>query len=143
MKLRLGLAVSLVLAVSFPRPLCLGESPRPRDLPVSRHLGTPRRLDVVATAYTAFDDEGMDGKGITYTGTVAAEHRTVAVDPTVIPLGSTVFIPALADSPNGGWFVAEDTGSAIKGLRIDVFIPEKTEALAFGVRRLEVYVVPQ
>ena len=142
MRLVFALAVSLALAVSFPKALCPGESSQPRVFPVSRHSGTPVRLEVLATAYTAFD-EGMDGKGITYTGTAATEHRTVAVDPAAIPLGSSVFIPAFADSPNGGWFLAEDTGSAIKGLRIDIFIPDRAEALAFGVKPLEVYVVPR
>ena len=48
--------------------------------------------------------------------------RSVAVDPSVIPLGSHIFIPAYA-SVNGGWFEADDTGGAILGRHIDVFRP--------------------
>ena len=65
--------------------------------------------------------------GITYTGTVATAGRTVAVDPRVIPLGSTVNI-------NGQAYIAEDIGGAIKGNRIDVFFSSHTDALEFGVQ---------
>ena len=69
--------------------------------------------------------------GITYTGTVATAGRTVAVDPKVIPLGSTVNI-------NGHAYVAEDTGGAIKGNRIDIFFSSHSDALEFGVQYLPV-----
>ena len=45
----------------------------------------------------------------------------VAVDPTVIPLGSRVYIPAYRHDPYGGWFVARDTGGAIRGRHVDVY----------------------
>jgi hypothetical protein len=48
--------------------------------------------------------------------------RSVAVDPSLIPLGSHIFIPAY-QSINGGWFEADDTGGAINGRHIDVFRP--------------------
>jgi 3D (Asp-Asp-Asp) domain-containing protein len=48
--------------------------------------------------------------------------RSVAVDPSVIPEGSHIYIPAYA-SVNGGWFEADDTGGAIIGRHIDVFRP--------------------
>jgi 3D (Asp-Asp-Asp) domain-containing protein len=48
--------------------------------------------------------------------------RSVAVDPSVIPLGSHIFIPAY-QPVNGGWFEADDTGGAILGRHIDVFRP--------------------
>jgi hypothetical protein len=48
--------------------------------------------------------------------------RSVAVDPSLIPLGSHIFIPAY-ESINGGWFQADDTGGAIIGRHIDVFRP--------------------
>lgn len=74
---------------------------------------------------------GKWADGITYTGTVATPDRTVAVDPSVIPLGSTIYV-------NGQTYVAEDIGGAIKGNRIDVFFPSHTEALHFGVQYAEV-----
>jgi 3D (Asp-Asp-Asp) domain-containing protein len=69
--------------------------------------------------------------GVTYTGTEATAGRTIAVDPTVIPLGTTVHI-------NGQAYTAEDIGGAITGNRIDVYFPTHTEALQFGVQYAEV-----
>jgi 3D (Asp-Asp-Asp) domain-containing protein len=47
--------------------------------------------------------------------------QSIAVDPNVIPLGSRVYIPAYSHDGHGGWFVAQDTGGAINGHRIDVY----------------------
>jgi hypothetical protein len=47
--------------------------------------------------------------------------QSIAVDPNVIPLGSRVYIPAYRHDGHGGWFVAQDTGGAINGHRIDVY----------------------
>lgn len=71
--------------------------------------------------------------------------RSIAVDPSVIPMGSHVYIPAYAPI-NGGWFEADDTGGAIIGRHIDVFRPPPADpnagdglGLATGQN---VYVVP-
>lgn len=61
--------------------------------------------------------------GITATGTMATEGRTIAVDPSVIPLGSEVEI-------NGVIYVAEDTG--VKGKTIDLFVSDHQKALQMG-----------
>lgn len=74
---------------------------------------------------------GKWADGVTYTGTEATPGRTVAVDPDVIPLGSTLHI-------NGSAYVAEDIGGAIRGNRIDVFFPDHKTALQFGVQYAEV-----
>ena len=68
---------------------------------------------------------------MTYTGTEATAGRTVAVDPDVIPLGSTVYI-------DGAEYIAEDIGGAIKGRRIDVLLPTHEAALEFGVQYADV-----
>jgi 3D (Asp-Asp-Asp) domain-containing protein len=54
----------------------------------------------------------------------------VAVDPRVIPLGSTVWLDGL------GHFLAADTGSAVYGNRIDVFVHDYHRAIRWGVRYL-------
>jgi 3D (Asp-Asp-Asp) domain-containing protein len=48
-------------------------------------------------------------------------YRSIAVDPSVIPLGTRVYIPAYRHDGYGGWFVALDTGGAIGGRHIDVY----------------------
>lgn len=73
--------------------------------------------------------------GITASGTVVEEGRTIAVDPTVIPLGETVII-------DGHEYIAEDTGSSIIGNRIDIYIADHQECLQMGVEVKEVYVRP-
>lgn len=48
-------------------------------------------------------------------------YQSIAVDPRIIPLGSRVYIPAYRNDGYGGWFLAQDTGGAIVGHRIDVY----------------------
>ncbi|MCS1352039.1 3D domain-containing protein [Mechercharimyces sp. CAU 1602] len=86
------------------------------------------------TAYTAGPEStgkkaGDPGYGITSSGAKAVEGITVAVDPQVIPIGSRVYIDGL------GYFVAQDTGSAIQGKRIDIFMEDVSEARQFGVKK--------
>lgn len=49
-------------------------------------------------------------------------YHSIAVDPRLIPEGSRVYVPAYRPI-NGGWFLAQDTGGAIKGRHIDVYVP--------------------
>lgn len=72
--------------------------------------------------------------GITYTGVKATPGRTIAVDPEVIPLGSTVYI-------NGFEYIAEDVGGAIDGYRIDVLCSSHEEALEFGIQYADVSIL--
>lgn len=85
------------------------------------------------TAYCACEKCCGKSDGITATGTKATANRTIAVDKTVIPYGTTVVI-------NGNEYVAEDTGGAIKGNIIDIFFDDHEEALNFGVQYADVYV---
>ncbi|MFC3773340.1 3D domain-containing protein [Paenibacillus sp. GCM10012303] len=93
-----------------------------------------RVLSSTLTAYTAGKEStgktpSHPAYGITRSGSKAEEGRTVAVDPSIIPLGSTVLIEGI------GVRKAEDTGSAIKGARIDVFMNDLKEAVDFGVKK--------
>lgn len=67
--------------------------------------------------------------GITKTGTIAAQGRTVAVDPKVIPLGSEVEI-------DGRIYIAEDTG--VKGKTVDIFMNDHDAALRWGARTMTI-----
>lgn len=84
---------------------------------------TGRTLTVVSTAYAL--------RGSTATG-IPAGPGVVAVDPTVIPLGTHMTIPGYGEG------VAADTGGAIKGARIDVWVPTEAQAQAWGVRTVTI-----
>jgi 3D (Asp-Asp-Asp) domain-containing protein len=86
-------------------------------------------LQMVATAYTA-DCAGCSGT--TAIG-LHAGHGIVAVDPSVIPLGSKLYIPGY------GMAIAGDTGGAIVGNRIDLGFNSSRDAMLFGRRQVTVY----
>lgn len=75
--------------------------------------------------------------GITASGRKLTPYVSVGVDPEVIPLGSTV----IADYGNGElhYYVADDTGSSVKGAHIDLAVETHAEALELGVREATVY----
>ncbi|SFM08285.1 3D (Asp-Asp-Asp) domain-containing protein [Pelosinus propionicus DSM 13327] len=95
-------------------------------------------LDITATAYApgAHDNDQWGDK--TYLGT-QIRPGVVAVDPDVIPLGSRLYI----QYPNGHgeYAVAEDTGGAIKGNRIDIAKTSVDKAQDFGMKDVKVFVV--
>lgn len=96
-------------------------------------------LQMSSSAYTAGYEStgkrpGDSGYGITATG-IKAEHGVVAVDPSVIPLGTKLYIEGY------GIAIAADTGSAIKGHKIDLFYSSLTDALNYGRRTATVYVL--
>lgn len=70
--------------------------------------------------------------GTTASGTKAKAGRTVAVDPKVIPLGSKIVV-------NGKTYIAEDTGGAIKGKTLDIFVSSESKAREWGIRKCKVY----
>lgn len=72
-------------------------------------------------------------------------YRSVAVDPSLIPLGSLVYVPAYKPLNKDGWFRADDTGGAIIGRHIDVYRRPPDSASDSG-RYLEarrIFVVPK
>lgn len=95
-------------------------------------------LDITATAYApgAHDNDQWGDK--TFLGT-QIRPGVVAVDPNVIPLGSKVYI----QYPNGKgeYAVAEDTGGAIKGNRIDIAKTSVDKAQDFGMKDVKVFVL--
>lgn len=97
--------------------------------------------NVTLTAYSAGvastgKKAGDSGYGITRTGTKVTEGRTISVDPNVIPLGWWVYIEGV------GYRRAEDTGSAVKGSKIDVYYDSESYAQQFGLKRgFTVYVI--
>ena len=76
---------------------------------------------------------------ITSSGAVAKEWYTIAAGPGY-PIGTVIYIPALADKPNGGWFVVEDRGGVISYNKIDKYMGSHSSALIFGRRNLQCYI---
>ncbi|MGM0397341.1 MAG: 3D domain-containing protein [Bacillota bacterium] len=83
---------------------------------------------------------GDSGFGITASGTTA-RPGTVAVDPRVIPLGTRLYVESLDGTRDYGFAIAEDTGGAIKGSKIDLFFNSSTDAWNFGRRNVKVYIL--
>jgi 3D (Asp-Asp-Asp) domain-containing protein len=92
-------------------------------------------LTVSASAYT------MNCKrcsGTTAIGINLKKHpniKVISVDPKVIKLGTKVYVEGY------GYAIAADTGSAIKGNKIDIFIPSQREALQWGRRTVKVTIL--
>lgn len=78
---------------------------------------------------------GLNAQGITASGKRVEANKTIAVDPSVIKLGSKVYIDGY------GYMEAQDTGSAIKGNIIDVYVDDHQEALKMGVQYKDVFLI--
>ena len=100
---------------------------------------SPRVVTVNASAYCSCAACCGKSTGITSSGRHASEWHTVAAG-SGYPIGTVIYIPALADKPNGGWFVVEDRGGAISNNRIDIYMGSHSQALTFGRRSLECYI---
>lgn len=84
-----------------------------------------RKITVRAYAYCLY--------GRTASGTYV-KHGTIAVDPRVIPMGSKIYVPGY------GWGKALDTGGAIKGNKIDLWMPNSSQCYSWGVRQVTITV---
>jgi len=103
-----------------------------------------KAIQVKAMAYTASAEENGKWGAVDYFGNPLS-LGTVAVDPDVIPLGSKLYITGYDYDglPQGGMYaIARDTGGAIKGNRVDIFVPDsRVQAMKFGVQYITVYVL--
>ncbi len=93
-----------------------------------------------ATAYDASPASNGQWAGVTALGT-KLRPGVVAVDRSVIPLGSRLYIESTDGWPSYGIAVAEDVGGAIKGNRIDLFFESASTVKSFGRRNVKVYVL--
>ena len=94
---------------------------------------------------------GHGGRALPYGGVTFAAgssnplryYHSIAVDPRLIPLGSRVYVPAYRHI-GGGWFIANDTGGAIKGRHIDVYRPPPASPTDLGryMTRERILVIP-
>ncbi|MBU3573911.1 LysM peptidoglycan-binding domain-containing protein [Priestia aryabhattai] len=101
----------------------------------SSQQASGKSMTVEATAYTA-NCAGCSGTTATGVDLKAnPNQKVIAVDPSVIPLGSKVYVEGYGEA------VAADTGGAIKGNRIDVFVPSEGDAQQFGRKSVTITVM--
>jgi resuscitation-promoting factor RpfB len=94
-----------------------------------------RELTVTSTAYTA---NCAGCSGITASGynlKANPNAKVIAVDPSVIPLGTKVYVEGY------GYAIASDTGGAIKGNKIDVFFSSQSRAEAWGRKTVKIRII--
>lgn len=105
--------------------------PKPSEPPVSEG----KEMFVTATAYTAYCTgcSGTTAYGIDLRSN--PNQKVIAVDPKVIPLGTKVWVEGYGEA------IAGDTGGAIKGNKIDVFIPSYNNAMEWGVKKVKLKVL--
>lgn len=111
----------------------------PATLQASVEGMTPQVVKMNTSAYCACARCTGKTNGITSSGARAKEWYTVAAG-SGYPIGTVIYIPALANKPNGGWFVVEDRGGAISNNRIDIYMDSHASAITFGRKSLECYV---
>lgn len=95
-------------------------------------------VNATATAYAPGPHDNDQWGNKTYLGT-NVRPGVIAVDPDVIPIGSRLYIQY--PDGHGEYAVAEDTGGAIKGNRIDIAKSTVREAENFGMKQVKVFVV--
>ncbi|MGL5346554.1 MAG: SH3 domain-containing protein [Peptostreptococcaceae bacterium] len=86
-----------------------------------------KNMKVVATAYTGYSTTSTGQKPV---------WGTIAVDPRVIPYGTKVYIPQFDQV-----FVANNTGGAIKGNKIDIYMNTKSECYNWGRKTIDIVVL--
>jgi 3D (Asp-Asp-Asp) domain-containing protein len=102
-------------------------APAPAPPPAPR---APRLRSFDATAYSI--------TGTTETG-MQTRRGIVAADPKILPLGSRIRVQDAG--PYSGTYTVSDTGPAINGHEIDIFIPDGQEAKRFGRRKVQVEIL--
>ncbi|QGQ47713.1 LysM peptidoglycan-binding and 3D domain-containing protein [Metabacillus sediminilitoris] len=105
------------------------------DEEASVEKSAEKEITVEATAYTA-NCEGCSGTTKTGIDLKAnPNQKVIAVDPDVIPLGTKVHVEGYGEA------IAGDTGGAIDGKKIDVFIPSESEAKQWGRKDVQVKIL--
>ncbi|MFT8872201.1 MAG: peptidoglycan-binding protein [Sporolactobacillus sp.] len=98
-------------------------------------VSTVREFYANSTAYTAHCN-GCSGTTATGINLIQnPDAKVVAVDPSVIPLGTKLYVEGY------GYAVAADTGGAIKGQKIDLFFNSNADALQWGRRTVKVQIL--
>lgn len=122
------IAINVIGSTTFAAPL--------KD--VNQQIQNKQSLDIKATAYAPGPHDNGKWGNLTHMGT-KVRPGVIAVDPKVIPLGTKLYIEFA--NGQGMYGVAEDTGGAIKGNRIDIAMETVADAEDFGIKDVKVYII--
>jgi 3D (Asp-Asp-Asp) domain-containing protein len=136
-----ALAASRPMMVAAGRPATIGQIGTPQAAQTIDGRPILRTITMVATAYGPSAQDNYPYGAVDYFGQ-PLKFGMVAVDPSVIPLGTSMYIQGYSDSnlPSGG-FVARalDEGDSIQGDRVDIFMPDNPTIVSnFGIQRVTV-----
>jgi 3D (Asp-Asp-Asp) domain-containing protein len=139
---------SLMRAERFSEPKLISYEPANPALSVTTSTGQSlsfsKVMDIKATAYSDSLEENGSWGAVDFFGH-PLKLGTIAVDPRVIPLGTKVYITGydFVGLPTGGLIAtATDKGGAIKGNRIDIFVPgSRSFVSGFGYQSVKVYLL--
>lgn len=131
-----SIVILAVLTINAPGTAIEPAIPEQVPAPVQEPSRGERVLMMEVTAYCYTGNR-------TYTGTWPQEGRTIAVDPEIIPLNSEVYVSCESWPEVNGWYIAEDTGGAIQGHIIDLYMESRNEAITWGRRHVEVTILEE
>ena len=80
-------------------------------------------------------DENGNPIVLTASGATAQVNHTVAVDPSVLPFGSELYVPGY------GFYVAEDSGNGVEGNHLDIYFSSHDEAVNHGLAYNDVWLI--
>ena len=131
---RVAGVLALLLLLIWPRSIAVDHIAHTNKMVANRpnpvHKAEASRADTaetfIATAYCPTGNRCKDGSW-------PVADKTIAVDPSVIRLGSKVLVDGVEKT-------ATDTGKKVKGRRVDMFVGSEKEANDFGVRLVQVEV---
>lgn len=107
---------------------------QPNNTVAKESSNVKQEMYVTATAYS----HETSTTGLTYMGHNIKKNpnmKIIAVDPSVIPLGSKVWVEGYGEA------IAGDTGSAIKGHKIDVLMPNAAQAKQWGRKVVKISIL--
>ena len=113
------------------------ETPNSQEEVVSEDSTTETIYDGEMLYLGEFDAVAYYGGSCTATGTTPTPGRTIAVDPNVIPYGTTVYIESESIC---GYYVAEDCGGGIHGYILDIYMGSYDECVQWGRRSVSIYI---
>ena len=124
-------ALALLLLVIWPRSIAVDHIAHTNKMMASRPNPVEASRESTAETFiaTAYCPTGSPCKD----GSWPVADKTIAVDPSVIKLGSKVLVDGVEKT-------ATDTGKKVKGRHVDLFVGSEKEAVEFGVRLVQVEV---